>query len=80
MPTRGPATRMRPIADMHEALGYARKDHALLALLASKATFAMGAGIVGLLAVLATRRAARRRRRDRICCSASAASASPSAR
>ena len=48
------ATRMKPIADMHEAYSYARRDHALLALLASKATFAMGAGIVGLLAVLAT--------------------------
>lgn len=48
------ATRMRPIADMREAFGYARRDSVLLALLASKATFAMGAGIVGLLAVLAT--------------------------
>ena len=47
-------TRLRPIADMHEAVTYARRDHVLLALLASKATFAMGAGIVGLLAVLAT--------------------------
>ena len=46
--------RIRPVADMKEAFDYARKDHALLALLASKATFAMGAGIVGLLAVLAT--------------------------
>lgn len=46
--------RMRPIADMREAFSYARRDHAILALLASKATFAMGAGIVGLLAVLAT--------------------------
>lgn len=46
-------TRMRPVADMAEAFSYARKDHAILALLASKATFAMGAGIVGLLAVLA---------------------------
>jgi len=45
---------MRPIADMREALGYARRDSVLLALLASKASFAMGAGIVGLLAVLAT--------------------------
>jgi MFS family permease len=50
----GGGPRMRPIADMHEALTYARADHAILALLASKATFAMGAGIVGLLAVLAT--------------------------
>jgi MFS family permease len=50
----GRRERMRPIADMHEALTYARTDHALLALLASKATFALGAGIVGLLAILAT--------------------------
>ncbi|MGD9704036.1 MAG: MFS transporter [Acidimicrobiia bacterium] len=47
-------SRMRPIADMHEAFSYARRDHVLLALLASKASFAMAAGIVGLLAVLAT--------------------------
>jgi MFS family permease len=46
--------RMRPLADMREAFSYARKDSVLLSLLASKATFAMGAGIVGLLAVLAT--------------------------
>ncbi len=46
--------RMRPLADMAEAFGYARRDRVLLSLLASKATFAMGAGIVGLLAVLAT--------------------------
>jgi MFS family permease len=46
--------RIRPIADMREALGYARRDSTLLSLLASKATFAMGAGVVGLLAVLVT--------------------------
>jgi MFS family permease len=46
--------RMRPIADMREALGFARRDSVLLSMLASKATFAMGAGIVGLLAVLVT--------------------------
>ena len=46
--------RIRPIADMREALGFARRDSALLSLLSSKATFAMGAGIVGLLAVLVT--------------------------
>jgi len=45
---------MRPIADMAEAIRYARQDHVILAMLASKASFAMGAGIVGLLAVLAT--------------------------
>jgi MFS family permease len=48
------ASRMRPIADMGEALSHARRDTVLMALLASKATFAIGAGIVGLLAVLAT--------------------------
>jgi MFS family permease len=47
-----PVTRMRPLADMREAFGYARRDSVLLSLLASKATFGMGAGIVGLLAVL----------------------------
>jgi MFS family permease len=46
--------RMRPIADMREAFGFARRDSVLLALLASKASFALGAGIVGLLAVLVT--------------------------
>ena len=50
----GAAERMRPIADMGEAFTFARRDNALLALLASKATFSIGAGIVGLLAVLAT--------------------------
>jgi MFS family permease len=49
----GERQRMRPLADMREAFGHARRDHALLALLASKATFGMSAGIVGLLAVLA---------------------------
>ncbi|MEZ5248668.1 MAG: hypothetical protein R2713_05430 [Ilumatobacteraceae bacterium] len=39
---------------MGEAFTVARRDPVLLSLLASKATFAMGAGIVGLLAVLAT--------------------------
>jgi MFS family permease len=50
----GARERIRPIADMREAFGYARRDSVMLALIASKATFAMGAGIVGLLAVLAT--------------------------
>ena len=53
-PTSAGSARMRPITDMKEAFGYAKTDQALLALLASKATFAMSAGIVGLLAVLAT--------------------------
>ncbi|HUF97455.1 MAG TPA: MFS transporter [Ilumatobacter sp.] len=47
-------TRMRPIADMREAGSYARRDKVILALIASKSLFAMGAGIVGLLAVLVT--------------------------
>jgi MFS family permease len=45
---------MKPIADMHEALTYARKDHALGALMFSKATFGIGAGLVGILAILVT--------------------------
>ena len=49
-----PISRLRPVADMREALGYARRDSVLMSLMASKASFAMGAGIVGLLAVLVT--------------------------
>ncbi|MFV0307569.1 MAG: MFS transporter [Desertimonas sp.] len=45
---------MRPIADMGEALSHARRDPVLMAIFASKATFGVGAGIVGLLAILAT--------------------------
>jgi MFS family permease len=45
---------VRPIADMHEAIRFARKDPVVLALMASKATFAIGAGVVGQLAVLAS--------------------------
>lgn len=44
-----------PLADMREAFNYARTDRPLLALMASKANFAVGAGIVSLLAVLAKR-------------------------
>ena len=46
--------RMRPIADMREALGHARRDPVLLALILSKMTFAVGTGIVSQLAVLAS--------------------------
>jgi MFS family permease len=46
--------RMKPLADMHEALSYARKDHALGALMFSKATYGIGAGLVGILAILVT--------------------------
>lgn len=46
--------RPRPLADMADAVRYARREPVVLALLASKATFAIGSGIVGLLAALAT--------------------------
>ncbi|MBI4883828.1 MAG: MFS transporter [Actinobacteria bacterium] len=45
---------IRPFADMSEAIRYAREDKAVLALLASKGTFAIGAGTVSQLPVLAT--------------------------
>ena len=46
--------RIRPIADMREALVHARRDPVLLALIFSKTTFAIGAGVVSQLAVLAS--------------------------
>jgi predicted MFS family arabinose efflux permease len=46
--------RVRVVEDMKEAGRYAKKDHAVLALLASKATFAIGAGTVSQLPVLAS--------------------------
>ncbi len=46
--------RMRPLDDMKEALHLAREDKVILALVASKTTFAVGAGIVSQLAVLAS--------------------------
>ncbi len=45
---------IRPLSDMAEAVRYARKDKAVLALLASKGTFAIGSGTVSQLPVLAT--------------------------
>jgi MFS family permease len=48
------AGRVRPIADMREAINVAKKDPVILALLCSKMTFAVGAGIVSQLAVLAS--------------------------
>ena len=45
---------MKPMADISEAICYARKDHVVLALIASKSTFAIGAGTVSQLPVLAT--------------------------
>jgi MFS family permease len=44
---------MRPVADMAEAVRFARRDPVVLALMASKSTFAIGAGVVSQLAVLA---------------------------
>jgi hypothetical protein len=50
-----PSTRrVRPIADMREAIAVARQDKVILALMCSKATFAIGAGVVSQLAVLAS--------------------------
>ncbi len=46
--------RVRPIDDMKEALGHARRDPVLLALMTSKATFAIGTGVVSQLTVLAS--------------------------
>lgn len=48
------ARKVRPLADMGEAVRLARSDKVILALLASKMTFAVGAGIVSQLAVLAS--------------------------
>ena len=48
------AQKPRPIADMKEALHLARQDKVIMALIGSKATFAVGAGIVSQLAVLAS--------------------------
>ncbi len=50
----GQRSRSTPIADMHEAFRFARRDPVVLALLASKSTFAIGAGVVGQLPVLAS--------------------------
>lgn len=47
-------SRLRPVADMREALSHARKDPVLLALILSKTTFAVGSGVVSQLAVLAS--------------------------
>ena len=52
--TAAPArTPVRPWHDMLEAFHFAQSDHAIFALTASKATFAVGAGAVGQLAILA---------------------------
>lgn len=46
--------KVRPIADMKEAIHVAREDSVILALMSSKMTYALGAGIVSQLAVLAS--------------------------
>ena len=46
--------RIRPIADMREAINHSRKDPVLMALIFSKTTFAIGAVVVSQLAVLAS--------------------------
>jgi predicted MFS family arabinose efflux permease len=46
-------TSVRPLADMREAFVLARRDTTIMALLASKMTFAIGAGVVSQLAVYA---------------------------
>lgn len=46
-------TNVRPLADMREAFVLARRDTTIMALLASKMTFAIGAGVVSQLAVYA---------------------------
>ena len=45
---------MHPLADMAEAVHHAKQDHVVLALIASKSTFAIGAAAVSQLPVLAT--------------------------
>ena len=50
----GARTKVRPIADMAEALHVARQDNVIMALMSSKVTYAIGAGIVSQLAVLAS--------------------------
>ncbi|MSO31640.1 MAG: MFS transporter [Ilumatobacteraceae bacterium] len=50
----GSGKRIQPIADMKEAVTLARQDPIILALLSSKVTFAVGAGIVSQLPILAS--------------------------
>jgi len=52
--TQTPTQRIRPIADMREAITHSRQDPVLMALIFSKTTFAIGAGVVSQLAVLAS--------------------------
>lgn len=50
----GARSKVRPIQDMKEAVHVARQDPVILALMSSKMTYAIGAGIVSQLAVLAS--------------------------
>src|SRR4051812_8986417 len=52
----GRRQRMRPLADTAEAFRFARQHPSVLALLASKAGFGLSGGVVGLLAVFATKK------------------------
>ena len=52
----GPVERMRPLRDTAAALRHARRHLPTLALLGSHVGFALGSGVVGMLAVLATER------------------------
>ena len=49
-----PTGRLRPLVDLREGLGYARRHRDVLLLMASKGGFGLAAGVVALLAVLAT--------------------------
>jgi len=51
--TKSQTRRIRPVVDMREALHLAKSDSAIMALLMSKMTFAVGAGVVSQLAVFA---------------------------
>ena len=53
-PTAQSRARMRPIADLREGLAYARSHKDVLYLMLSKGGFGLAAGVVALLAVLAT--------------------------
>ena len=52
--TKTQTERMRPLRDTREALAHARKHPAIMALIGSHIGFGFGAGVVGMLAVLAT--------------------------
>lgn len=51
--TKSQTRRIQPVVDMREALHLAKSDSAIMALLMSKMTFAVGAGVVSQLAVFA---------------------------